>query len=353
MGGRDRQSSLSAVKTSPQPRRSERPQSPDGSPGHLLQNVIAAMPARIPEHSSRIPAGATQWQAAFGRTAISPSWRPREAIDSPQGPRAMPADRRHRRGTARAPVEAGLRPGCLAHLACHLLQCRDAVLGRGMGREQIIHAMRRERIDDEEMRGRRRCALPSRSRSPCAAFEILASAEASASAGRKCARRRVSAAYSRVRLIAICTIMAASGATIIISQRSDQTQPIVAVADPPPKNRPNCASMEMAPAMVAVMVMVSVSWLRMWASSCASTPAISSRLSALRRPGAHRDRGMLGIASGGEGVRLRIVHDIDTRHREAGALREIAHEWRRARARCARRPRARRAGDSTSLSAFQ
>ena len=52
----------------------------------------------------------------------------------------------------------------------------------------------------------------------------------------------------------------------------------------PPKNRPNCASMEIAPAIVAVIVMVSVSWFLMWASSCAITPAISSSLSICNNP---------------------------------------------------------------------
>src|SRR5215510_11047321 len=52
----------------------------------------------------------------------------------------------------------------------------------------------------------------------------------------------------------------------------------------PPKNSPNCASMEIAPAIVAVIVMVSVSRLRTWASSWASTPAISSRESIRNSP---------------------------------------------------------------------
>ena len=47
----------------------------------------------------------------------------------------------------------------------------------------------------------------------------------------------------------------------------------------PPKNMPNCATIEIAPAMVAVMVISSVSWFLMCASSCAITPASSSRLS--------------------------------------------------------------------------
>src|SRR5437764_8506396 len=43
----------------------------------------------------------------------------------------------------------------LAHVASQLLQRGDAVLDRRMGREQIVHAMAGEWIDDEQVRGRR------------------------------------------------------------------------------------------------------------------------------------------------------------------------------------------------------
>src|SRR5262249_25484283 len=36
------------------------------------------------------------------------------------------------------------------------LQRSDAILGRWMGREQVVHPVAGQRIDDEEMRGRRR-----------------------------------------------------------------------------------------------------------------------------------------------------------------------------------------------------
>ena len=86
----------------------------------------------------------------------------------------------------------------------------------------------------------------------------MASAEASAS-GRPVVRApSSSAAYSRVRLIAICTIMAAIGARITIASVPITPRPLL-LSREPPKNSPNCASMEIAPAMVAVMVIVSVS----------------------------------------------------------------------------------------------
>ena len=79
---------------------------------------------------------------------------------------------------------------------------------------------------------------------------------------------------------------------------------------------PNCASIEIAPAMVAVMVMISVSRFLMCASSCATTPATSSRDSVLHQAGRDRDRRVLGIAARRERVRLRVVHEIDARHRQ-------------------------------------
>ncbi len=53
---------------------------------------------------------------------------------------------------------------------------------------------------------------------------------------------------------------------------------------PPPKIMPKFASIEIAPATVAVTVMMSVSRLRICASSCAITPAPSSSLIRLSRP---------------------------------------------------------------------
>ncbi len=85
-----------------------------------------------------------------------------------------------------------------------------------------------------------------------------------------------SAEYSRVREIAICTTVAASGARIIT-----RIAAIGLVRSPsrePPKKKANWPRKPMAPAMVAAMVMVSVSRFLMCASSCAITPASSSRL---------------------------------------------------------------------------
>jgi hypothetical protein len=41
-----------------------------------------------------------------------------------------------------------------AHLRCELLQSGDAIFGRWMSREQIVHALARQGIDNEQMRSR-------------------------------------------------------------------------------------------------------------------------------------------------------------------------------------------------------
>jgi len=57
---------------------------------------------------------------------------------------------RHRRLAASSPASPNL---WLAHLPCHFVQPRDAVLNIGMRREEIVHPRARERVDDEEVGG--------------------------------------------------------------------------------------------------------------------------------------------------------------------------------------------------------
>ena len=108
-----------------------------------------------------------------------------------------------------------------------------------------------------------------------ALFAILASADASQSGWPQISAPRRSAEYSRVRLIAICTIAAASGATIIATSTPMMPSGLLLSRLPPKKNA-KLPSMEIAPASVAVIVMVSVSRFCTCASSCAITPATSS-----------------------------------------------------------------------------
>ena len=55
------------------------------------------------------------------------------------------------------------------------------------------------------------------------------------------------------------TIMAASGARMSMSTEPTMPRPLLLSRLPPRKNMPNCATIETAPAMVAVIVIVRVS----------------------------------------------------------------------------------------------
>ena len=90
---------------------------------------------------------------------------------------------------------------------------------------------------------------------------------------------------------------------------------------------------ETAPAIVAVIVMVSVSRFLTWPSSCAKTPASSSSLTRVEQSGRHAHRGVLGIAAGGESVGLRIFDDADARHRQRAAWLKLRARYGRAWAR--------------------
>ena len=113
----------------------------------------------------------------------------------------------------------------------------------------------------------------------------LASAEASQCGSPQISAPIRSASYSRPRLIAICTSMAAIGARIIAAMATiGLTSGRPSESRPPPIRPPKLASMPMAPDKVAATVMISVSRWRTWASSCAITPATSSRLRLRSRP---------------------------------------------------------------------
>ena len=106
---------------------------------------------------------------------------------------------------------------------------------------------------------------------------IFSSARASQSGWPAISAPMRSASYSRERLIAICTRPAAMRRQDHDRDRADDAERVVAVVARAPKNSAKFASIEMAPAIVAVTVMVSVSRFLMCASSWASTPASSSR----------------------------------------------------------------------------
>ena len=118
----------------------------------------------------------------------------------------------------------------LARLTRHLFERGDAVLGVGVRREQLSMPSPGQRVDDEHVRGGRRRFR--RSRWGCAARSSgswPAPRRATADGRRSCAPMR-SAGYSRERLIAICTSMAASGATMIADERADPADAAAVVA---------------------------------------------------------------------------------------------------------------------------
>ena len=125
---------------------------------------------------------------------------------------------RRRRGTA-----VGGRTGggeCEADLVGHRLERGDPVLGGGMGREQAVAAAAgRERCRARPRRiARRDRAGDARPRLRAS----LASAEASARGLPQISAPPRSAPYSRVRLIASWTIIAANGATITASEHRER-----------------------------------------------------------------------------------------------------------------------------------
>ena len=124
---------------------------------------------------------------------------------------------------------------------------------------------------------------------PCSSFF---SAPASHNGLRQISPPRRSAAYSRVRDIADCTRMAASGARIMISMVPPMPSGLLRF---PPKNRVKFARIEIAPATMAVMVIISVSRFYTWASSCPIAPATSSSDRVRSNPAVAATAAFLGL----------------------------------------------------------
>ena len=99
------------------------------------------------------------------RCASAPRRAPAAAL------RCGPTVRHGPCGAARSSPGSPAQPA--AALRSHRLQRRDAVLGGGMGGEQIVHALAGQRVDDEQMRGRR-IALGIRVRDAAARARDLA-----------------------------------------------------------------------------------------------------------------------------------------------------------------------------------
>ena len=120
-----------------------------------------------------------------------------------------------------------------------------------------------------------------------------------------------------------------------------------------PKKNANCERKPIAPASVAVIVMVSVSRCLMWASSWAITPASSSLSQVSQQAAGHRDRAVLGVAPGRERVGLVGLEQVDLGHRQPGAPRQLLDQADQARARSPRVTGRALCMRSTALSEFQ
>ena len=133
----------------------------------------------------------------------------------------------------------------------------DAVVGRRVRSEQAVHAPAGERIDDEQVRGRRVALGVEIGDAPRPPLELAERGDQPRGRPVISALAR-SAEYSRVRLTAIWTRMAAIGSHYRGDQHADEFRWVVVVAAAA-KKKAKLASIEIAPAMVAVMVMVKVS----------------------------------------------------------------------------------------------
>ena len=132
---------------------------------------------------------------------------------------------------------------------------------------------------------------------------------------------RSSAAYSRVRLIAICTSMAAIGARIIIAIEPMMPGAVVVVAIAAEEHaelrqhRDRAGDRRGDGHHQRVVVLDVREFMRDHAGEFLAAER-------LHQPGGHGDGGVLRIAAGGERIGLRIVHQEDARHRQAGASGE-------------------------------
>ena len=175
----------------------------------------------------------------------------------------------------------------------------------------------------------------------CAAASMRSSAEASHSGRPQISAPPRSASYSRAREIAICTSIAASGARIITSSTPTMPSGLLRLL-PPPKKKAKLASIPIAPASVAVMVMdqrVAVLHMGELVRHHARDLLVAEPL---QQAGGGAHRRVFGIAPGREGIRLVAVDDVDARHRQAGVGGELLDDAVEFRRRACGRPRARR-----------
>jgi hypothetical protein len=125
-----------------------------------------------------------------------------------------------------------------------------------MGREQIVQTNPRQRVDDKE-RCRRRILLRGRALDLAGRIvELAERRDEPERVSRQLSTAAVGSIFARVRLIAIGTSMVASGARKMASNAARPPPRLPSLSRRPPNNPPNCASIKIAPAIVAVTVIV-------------------------------------------------------------------------------------------------
>src|SRR5262249_21882313 len=100
-----------------------------------------------------------------------------------------------------------------------------------------------------------------------------------------------------------------------------------------PNSRSVCASIEMAPAIVAVIVHCQRVMVANVAEFVVDNSGDFVTAKRVKKPSRRADGGVPGISSDREGIGLRTIHQVDPRHRQAGTLCQFAydgHEFGRA-----------------------
>ena len=266
-----------------------------GRAPRVRARIRAAAPCAAPRRAGAARRGATAVPRRVGRGSAAPPERIERARAArllgtrTAGPARSPAAARA--GPSRRPSPPARRSGSRSPDGSRT-SCRR---GRGPAR---CRARRRPGCAP------RTGSAPLRRRAPAWPAPRRARADCRASP-----RRRSSAPYSRVRLIASWTSIAAKGATI--------TARIIASMLPrlslPRKNRPKLASIEIAPAMVAVIVMTSVSRFFTCAARAPSPPPPRRGSSMASRPVVAATAAFCGLRPVAKALGCGRIDQIDAR----------------------------------------
>ena len=218
----------------------------------------------------------------------------------------------------------GRRSALRAHFRRKLLQRGDAVLGRRVRREQIVHALPRQRVDDEHVRGRRIALgfrvrdlmrgvvdLRQRGREP---HRLAADARAEIVGGvfAGAADRHLHQHGAERRQDHHGDRADDAGAVVVVAVAAEEHAELRQHRDRAGDRRGDGHQQRVVIFDVRELV-----------RDHAGELLAAERLHQAR---GHGDRGVLRIAAGGERVGLRLVHHEHARHRQAGAAGQLGHE---------------------------